>query len=185
MHEDYKYIKALLDNNTSQINEIYDKFEARIIRMVRNNSGNLQDGKDLFQESLIVIYLMGSREDFQLTSSFYSLLFGVAHRKWLKVLKKRTGKEVTISTEIEFTDEQDIELAIFSAERRSLYRESFAKLGERCRKILSLFTSGKKMKEIALAMAFASDNVAKKEKFKCQKKLITMIRQDARYNELL
>ena len=69
-------------------------------------------------------------------------------------------------------------------ERLKLYREKFQLLGEDCRKILTLFYDGVKMDEIADKMGFASAGYAKKRKHRCKEKLVALITEDDRFNEL-
>jgi len=73
---------------------------------------------------------------------------------------------------------------LIEAEKMELYKRKFAELGEDCQKILNLFFSGEKFKEIANKLDLASENSAKKKKHLCQKKLIQMIQKDQRFNEI-
>jgi DNA-directed RNA polymerase specialized sigma24 family protein len=55
-HRDQKYIDALINNDSTLQQEIYNKFAADIKCLVLQNSGNEADAGDLFQEALIFIY---------------------------------------------------------------------------------------------------------------------------------
>ncbi|MCB0617736.1 MAG: sigma-70 family RNA polymerase sigma factor [Saprospiraceae bacterium] len=183
-HSDWKYIQGLLDNDRVILEKCYDQFENSIIQFARRNNGNIEDGRDLFQEGLLAVLKMAQRPNFQLTSSFYALLFGICRRIWLKQLRKRYGREVTISDENEYTDEQDVERTLLARELSMLVRNKLQELTERCQKILNLFyEEERKMQEIAEEMEFANENVAKKEKFKCKKRLIELIQSDPTFDE--
>ncbi|MEM1220273.1 MAG: sigma-70 family RNA polymerase sigma factor, partial [Bacteroidota bacterium] len=112
-------------------------------------------------------------------------LYAVCRNLWLKEIRKRYGKEVTLHEDFEYKDEFDFEEAIFREERSKLVRGHFQNLSERCQKMLTLFyEETKKMVEIAQIMGFANANVAKKEKSKCQKRLVEAVRADTRFGDL-
>lgn len=58
-------------------------------------------------------------------------------------------------------------------------------MSEKCKKILTLFSEGYKMAEIALAMGYRDDLKAKKEKYLCQIKLTEFLNQNPQISELL
>lgn len=184
-HPDFRYVEGLLQNDVHTIREIYDHFEERIVRFVQQNQGKQEDGLDIFQDGLMVIFHKAQKGNFVLTASFFSFLYAVCRNLWLKEIRKRYGKEVTLSEEFEYKDEFDFEEAIFHEERSKLVREKFQLLSERCQTIMRLFyEETKKMKEIAEVMGFANANVAKKEKSKCQKRLVEAVREDTRFGDL-
>ena len=184
-HPDFRYVEGLLQNDSSVILEIYDQFEDRIVRFVQQNQGKKEDGLDIFQEGIMVIFHKAQTGKFVLTASFFSFLYAVCRNLWLKEIRKRYGKEVTLHEDFEYKDEYDFEEAIFREERSKLVRVHFQKLSERCQKMLQLFyEETKKMVEIAQIMGFANANVAKKEKSKCQKRLVEAVRADTRFGDL-
>ena len=184
-HPDTRYIEALVSNDSVLIKEIYRDYFPRIKALILRNNGKEDDAYDIFQDSLMVIFHKGKDPNFVLTASFYAFLYGISSRLWLKELRKRYGKEVTFSEELEFTDDFDLESAITHKEQRNLIREKFGQLRERCRKILELtIYEGKSHAEVAEIMGFANANVSKKEKAKCKKRLVDLIKKDPRYKEL-
>ncbi|MBR9921391.1 MAG: sigma-70 family RNA polymerase sigma factor [Bacteroidetes bacterium] len=185
-HPDIRYVHALASNDHTLIKEIYDQYFPRISAMIRKNSGTESDAYDIFQEALMVIYTKSQQADFQLTSAFYSFLYGISYRLWLKELRKKHRDEVTLEDDQEFRDEYDLEDAIFLREQRKLIREKFEQLKDRCQRILNLTLKEQKShQEVAEIMGFANANVAKKEKSKCKSRLVKMVKEDIRYQELL
>ncbi len=189
MHEDYKYIKAIKENNGPLIEEIYEKCRPVIIKMVRDNKGSTERGKDVFQEALIAVYNYEIKEDFVLTCTFCSFLYGFARKIWIKKIKK-LDKEVTFQDLEEYKVEQVLntlnndDFLKLNADRHLLIAKHTQLLRERCRKILLLYQAKKPMEEIAKIMGFSNSGVARKEKRKCLLRLIDSIKNDDDFNDL-
>ncbi len=179
------YIKALLDNDKELLQQMYRTFLPRIELLIVKNGGTKNDSWEVFQEAIVVILKMAKAEDFTLTSSFYTLLYGVCRNLWGNELSKKRRKEVTLSDTFTFKSEVNLERSLDEVEQMELYKEKFTQLREKCRQLLTLFFDGHKFKEIAKRVGYASDLAARKEKHKCQKHLIEMIQTDPRYKELL
>src|SRR5215213_5482268 len=88
-HPDQKYIEALVNNESSLIEEIYFKFFGDIEKKIKQLSGNEHEAKDIFQEALTDLFHMG-KKGFQLhdTCSFRYFLGVLCHNKWINELKK-------------------------------------------------------------------------------------------------
>src|SRR5690606_3743689 len=89
MHPDQRYIAALLANDAKVIGEIYERFANGVKAFVINNSGTIEDAKDIFQEGLIAICHQARKPGFELTCPFWAYLHLVCRGKWLNELKKR------------------------------------------------------------------------------------------------
>ena len=70
-------------------------------------------------------------------------------------------------------------------ERYRLYRAKFRELSENCRRVMSLYFQKVPMEEIAQLMGFASVNYAKKRKYQCKEKLVSLVRADESFSQLL
>ena len=185
LHPDYKYVRALLDNDHQLVAKIYQDFFPRIKNLITRNSGSQDDAYDIFQEGLMVIYNKARESDFQLTSSFFSFLYGICSRLWLKQLRKKSHQKVTLDDEMEFKDDFDLEDAIALRDKRNLLKTKFNLLKERCQQILRLTLLDRKShQEVAEAMGFANANVAKKEKSKCKSRLVKLVMEDPLFEEL-
>ncbi|MCB0567855.1 MAG: sigma-70 family RNA polymerase sigma factor [Phaeodactylibacter sp.] len=180
-------IKGLREHDRTTIEYLFEQFFPLIENMVRaNGKGSRQEAEDLFMNALEVLYLKVQDEDFKLTCAFSTLLFEICKRQWLKTLKyKKRFVRVTIDSQSELIEEHDLALVLEQSERYQLYREKFKALSEGCREVLSLFLEGVSMKEIAERLGFASEQYARKRKFKCKEKLMELVRKDTRYIELI
>ncbi len=183
--EEDKYIKYLKSNDSQGIKEIYDTYLPRIESIIGGMGGNKQEAWEIFQESLIVILNRIQNPDFQLSSSFYTFLVSICKFKWFNESKKKYKKNVTIDNEKTLKDDQDILQTIMKIERFELYKQKLDDLGGECKSLLELYFDKIPMREIAIRLGLNSENAAKQKKYKCQRKLIEMIKNDSKFEELL
>ncbi len=178
------YIQGLLSNDKAVINVIYKSYLPRIEAFVLKNSGSREDAWEIFQEAIILVLKKARQPDFRLTSNFFTFLYGLCRYLWSNELRKSRRKEVTITDTDTYKVSNDIETALFEEDQLNLYREKKKQLGDICQQVLELFFQGLKFKQIATQLGLPNENAAKQKKFKCQQKLIGIIRSDVRYKEL-
>jgi len=181
--EDKKFLNGLIKNDPLVLKEIYQSFFPGIAKHVKNNRGNREDAEDVFQDALIVVYRQIKKAPFELTSAFGTYLFGVAKRVWLKKRTRRNKKKERALKENVAEESTDFGGLLEKTERYCFFREKFRLLGEDCKKLLELFFNKVSMADIAQKMGYASEGYAKKRKFQCKKKLITLVQSDARFEE--
>ncbi len=184
-HTDQHLIDGLLAHNSCTLKHIYKQYAHAIDTFIKDNNGTKEDAKDVFQESLIVIYKMSQKEDFHLTCSFFTLLHSVSRRVWLAKLRKRKSslklETIPPNTYIESSVEQDF----IAQERYVFYQEKMQALSVKQRQILELHLEGKKMREIAAILGLKNEVCATKYKYKCKQLLLQRMKGDERYDELL
>lgn len=181
-----RYLVGLKTGNAEILEEIYAQYHQAIMGLVKTNNGSLDDARDLFQEGLMLIYQKAQAPNFQLTSSFFTYFYGICRYLWMnKMSKKKRHGEVTLTEEVKSISDELSASEMEKNESYMLYREKFRLLGEDCQKVLSLFLAKKTMEEIMDNMGYASANYAKKRKFTCKKKLVSLIEKDPRYKELI
>jgi len=181
---DQAYIKAIQENDHSGLQRIYRDFLPRISSLIRNNGGSTEDAKDVFQDALIVIFRKAKEPAFELTSGFYTLLYGVCRNLWGNRLQKKSGNEVSLPEDYKYKAEPGIGPLIAKQEENQLFWDAFQQLGQDCQQLLQLFFAKVKMAEIAERMGFGSVGYAKKRKYQCKEQLVKLVKADARYAEL-
>jgi RNA polymerase sigma factor (sigma-70 family) len=181
--KDYKFIEGLMQNDYKIIEEIYSKYSKAIVKLVCQNNGTKDDAKDVIQESLIIIYQKAKKENFVLTSNFFTFFYGVCRNVWWRTLKKNKYKTTGIEGEIQLVDDIDISKEINMKERYQFYLKKLNELSDGCRQILQLHFDGKKMKEIVEIMGLSSVNYGSKRKHKCKARLIDLIETDIDFSE--
>jgi RNA polymerase sigma factor (sigma-70 family) len=148
------------------IQKLYTYFPV-VKRFVLKHGGQADDAYDIFQEALLIFIDKLRNTDFQLSSSINTYLFSICKYKWKEVLIKQNRLQ---RYQQDFANEQAIDFA--DDEPKLVKAESaFQKLGERCQALLlSFYYEKASMLRIAADFGFASEKVAKNEKYKCLEK---------------
>jgi len=84
---------------------------------------------------------------------------------WDRKSKKKANNTVTIPDDNRLILEGDIIADIEKREKQNVFRDNVAKLGETCRKVLRLFFEKKSMTEIAAALEFKNEHIARTRKY--------------------
>ncbi|HFS67326.1 MAG TPA: sigma-70 family RNA polymerase sigma factor [Flavobacteriia bacterium] len=185
-HADYKYIEALVKNDTRVLNELYQKYSGKIVSFILKNNGDYDDAQDIIQETLITIFNQAKERNFVLTCPFDAYFYLLCKRKWLNKLNKKGIEKVTIIEEItSISDEQEIianETIIFE-QKSALMLEKLKELGGKCKELIEMTFKIKKMEEVAKQLG-VTYGYARKKKSECLGKLTKMIKNSSVYNQL-
>ncbi|MEM7106390.1 MAG: sigma-70 family RNA polymerase sigma factor [Bacteroidota bacterium] len=176
------YITGIRSSDKAVLTEIYRLFQPRIINLVVKNSGTEQEGMDIFQDALVVIFKKADSPDFQLKSTFYNYLYGVSRFLWLRQLKKKHRQTVTFDDVEGYITEPEIVQLIEAEEKRKFFQSKLLLLGPSCQKTLQLFFDGFSLKKIGEALGY-TEHYVKRKKYKCKEQLIQMIKEDPRFSE--
>ncbi len=181
------YTQGLLAQNTEAINSIFSEFLPAVSDYICKNSGTREDAKDIFMYAVETIYVKLKNNDLTLTAGFFTYLFEICKRQWLKKIRgdkfsaKVTSDDPAVSSKM--GSEQD---TYFSEnnERKRLFEEKFAKLAKDCKMVLTYaWHTEMDMNQIATAMGWTY-GYARKRKHECKETLITAVKNDHRYTEL-
>ena len=164
------------------LDELYKRLFPSIENYVLNNSGSIQDAKDIFQESLIVAYKKVHDPHFSLTSSLDTFVYAIAKNKWLHELRSSRGMAKVDESAPD--NELKIDEVLQEQDRKNLFMSHFENLSESCKILFEYFFKGMSMENIAKAMKLGSAGYVRKKKHLCQEKLIAGIKSDPLYVEL-
>jgi RNA polymerase sigma factor (sigma-70 family) len=170
---DSEDILGILNNSPDTLKRIYKVYFPMILQMVLNNNGNEEDAKDVYQESIIVLYNKVKAGDFELTSKLKTYIYSVCRRLWLKKLSQRSNKELELKDVHDFLPvENDLELHEMRDLQFSKMEESLLMLGEPCRTIIQdFYMQGRSMQEICDKFGYTNPENAKTQKYKCLQRL--------------
>lgn len=177
------YIEGLLQHDKKTLEKIYKDFSKRIETHIVKNGGTVEDARDIFQDALMIIYSKSQSKDFELTSQFYTYLFGIVRFIWVRKRQKKSNNTVSLDKDDTYNLNVDIEADLIAQERQNIYKNSFMKLGIFCQEILELFYTKKNMGEITQIMGLKNEHTTRNRKYRCQKKLEEIIKSDIRYKE--
>ena len=82
---DSEYLEGLRLSNDAVIRSIYKKHYPVIAKMILNNNGTEQEAKDVFQETVLVLYHHVKKPEFTLSCALQTYMYSVARRLWLPV----------------------------------------------------------------------------------------------------
>ena len=179
-------IEGIKARDNCVLQYVYKQHYPSIHHFIISNSGSPEDAKDIFQESIIVIYKkVKEQQHFLLNSSFKTFLYSIARNLWLKHLRAIRYQGQKIKDQQQYIDLKDEPFKVSNEDLKlSLYHKYFRLLPEDCQNILKLTARDIPQKEIAQAMNLKSENYVKKRKHDCKEKLIEMIKKDPRYPDL-
>ena len=178
-------IEGLKTSDNNVLEYVYKKYFPIVRFFVIKNSGTDEDAKDVFQESLILIYKRLKDESLDLTCSFKTYLYSVCRIQWLRQLeKKKVRNEVVTDNQVFVQLDEDIEELVAEQEQFRIYQKHFQLLHKDCQEILRLFLKKVPLKEIAQKMNIKSDKYLKKRKYACKEALIKRIQNDPDYKRI-
>jgi RNA polymerase sigma factor (sigma-70 family) len=170
-------ILGLRNNDSKILRVLYKKNFPSILKYILTNSGSEEEARDVFQESMIVLYRNAQKENFELSSSVQTYLYAIAKRLWLKKLKgnswlmriddkEKEDEDAGFSVSGELTEYQEKEL------QYEKIQKGMAKLGEPCHGIIKdFYVHHKNMAEISEKYGYTNADNAKNQKYKCLQRL--------------
>ncbi|WP_129715776.1 RNA polymerase sigma factor [Pedobacter sp. SYP-B3415] len=170
---DREVVLGILNNSDETLNKLYLGYFPMILQFILNNNGDEDDAKDVFQESVIVLYNKIKSGDFELSSKLKTYIYSVCRRIWLKRLAQNHKKTTNISDyedvlvvddDLEKHDEQD--------QRLMKMNEALEGLGEPCKTIIQdFYLNNLSMQDISEKFGYTNTDNAKTQKYKCLQRL--------------
>lgn len=165
-------IKGLARNDRKSVEEIYKQHYNLIQALIINNSGSMDDAKDVFQETMVVLFEKARSGNFELNCQIKTYLYAVAKRLWLKRLQQANRFAESIDNNDEISVSEDLSEHEQKNAEYDMMHQSINSLGEPCRSLLQAFYFKKKnMQEIAESFGYTNAENAKTQKYKCLMRL--------------
>lgn len=164
-------LKRMKSGDESALDYLYKKNYRNMVSLVMKNSGSEDEARDIFQDALIVFWQKANDPSFQLTSKISTYLYSVCQNLWRKELDRKKRFE-------ESDKEESTENTFEKEEMVQIVHDCINELGESCKEILTLYYfDGLSMEKIAEKMGLANSDTAKTKRYKCKKRLDSMIRE--------
>lgn len=171
---DADFLEGLRQDNNETLKALYKKFFTVVLKYVLNNNGSEQEAKDVYQESIIVLYQNARKPGFELNCQLQTYIYSIAKRLWLKQIGKQshlvklndenTEDEVNVGNEVEEHERREKDF--------DRMNESLEKLGEPCKSLITDFYLRKlNMEAIAEKFGYTNADNAKNQKYKCLQRL--------------
>jgi RNA polymerase sigma factor (sigma-70 family) len=166
-------LEGLARSENQAIEAIYRDNYAMVQSFVLNNSGNTEEARDLFQETMIVLYEKAVSGRFELHCQLKTYIYSVSRRLWLKRLQQlqrfipgTPAIEETVPVEEELEDHEKRNADFI------LMEKAMNTIGEPCKSLLNAYYLQKKnMQEIAADFGYTNADNAKTQKYKCLMRL--------------
>lgn len=178
---DQDLIKAIQNGGSKAdlaLRQIYDQNRQMIMQFVQQNNGDAEQGKDLLQDAVVILYERVRQQPFVLTSKLSTYLYSIARFSWLNQLKRRQTEARVLDTHA-FQEADPGHLpVILRAEKGQQIAALFEQLGSDCQQILqwSIYDNYS-AREICDRMHFQNEQVVRNKKYKCLKSLKELIEQ--------
>ena len=171
-------------NEDRVLSFLYKEILPVIRKYIVNNQGSIDEANDIFQDAVVRFYHSVKQGNFKGNCSIKTFLFGISKNLWINYLQKK-GKS---TREFEWTnleDKIDLEGELISNEKSKAVNDLLSVLGDRCEQLLKFSVyDNLSMKEIAIKMGFANENVAKTNNYRCKQKLMLLITENNQLKQL-
>ena len=169
LEKDQLLLKGLAGNDKVAVEAIYRENYTMIQSFILNNSGSVDEARDIFQEAMVVLYEKSKDTTFSLNCKIKTYIYSVCRRLWLKRLQQLNR----YNTQVESIEEVvPVEEEIGEHEKRNadfiLMEHALGKIGEPCKSLLDAYYLQKKsMQDIAEEFGYTNSDNAKTQKYKC------------------
>lgn len=165
-------LQGLARNDKRAVETIYKDNYNIVQALVLTNNGTAEDAKDIFQETMIVLYEKVQSGTFELNCQVKTFIYSVSRRLWLKRLMLQNRFILSDANEEVISVEDDLE----EHERRNtefgMMEKAMSGLGEPCKSLLEAFYLQKRtMQDIASSFGYTNAENAKNQKYKCLMRL--------------
>ena len=164
---------GLARNEKVAAEQIYKDNYGIVQSLIINNNGTVDDARDVFQETMIVLYEKASTGQLELHCQIRTYVYSVARRIWLKRLQQQSRFVGDLNTTESLAPvEDDLEEHQRRDQEFGMMEKAIQGLGEPCRGLLEAFYVHKKsMQDIAVDFGYTNAENAKTQKYKCLMRL--------------
>lgn len=173
--KDSVVLERISKGDEKALDYLYRKYYKMMTNIILKNNGTEQEAKDIYQDALIVFWQKVISNQLVLTSKISTYLYSVCLNLWRKELERKSRLSNEEKDEVEYLDQE-------SKERSYIIRSCIDQLGDTCKKILMYYYfDDMSMQDIADKLGLANTETAKTKKYKCKKRLDSLIK--SKYSE--
>lgn len=170
---DREVVLGILNNSVEALNKLYGAYFPMVLQFILNNNGDEDDAKDVYQETIIVLYNKVKSGSFELSSKLKTYIYSVSRRIWLKKLAQQSKKTSNIA---DFEDVLAVEEDMEQHEQKDMQfdkmKTALESLGEPCKTIIEdFYINSQSMQEICEKFGYTNTDNAKTQKYKCLQRL--------------
>jgi len=168
-------INGILEHDKAVLQYLYKEVFTQIRWLVIHNHGTEQDAKDIFQESMIVLFRKIQAGTFSLNCTLSTYIYSICRLLWLKELQRKGRYQSAEAEDVLYISDGDDYDQGFEETKKELFIRHFNELSKDCKKILNLYLNGVTVSEITKSMGFRSDQYTMERKYRCKQRLMEKI----------
>lgn len=169
------------DQLNNAIYFIYQQYAESVQSFILANSGSQPDAEDIFQETVVTFIDLVKKDKFRGEASVKTFLTAIARNLWLNELKKRARSDIREKAFENNRDgiEPDVSQHMADREIKQQFVTVLGKLGEPCKKLLTLFYyENLSMKDILQHLPYENEQVVRNKKYKCLQALTELVKRN-------
>ena len=170
---DEELVEGIIQDSDDALRFIYRQYFPMINYFIIKNNGDEHEAKDIFQDTVVVLFENIRAGKFELRSKIKTYLYSVSRRLWLKRLTE-LGRSISRIDELEeFLVFEEEAIAFEEAEEKfGIMKQALQLLGEPCRGIIEAFyINNLSMQEITDKFGYTNTDNTKNQKYKCFNRL--------------
>jgi RNA polymerase sigma factor (sigma-70 family) len=150
--------------------ELYNRNYIPVERFILKNTGTIQDAKDIFQDTMLILIEKVQSDNFKLTANIDTYIYAISKNLWLKKLRNNLTHPKVPLDGFDCNDFQE-ELMIITEDEKT-YMEKIktlmGKLSAHCYQLLhSMIFNNKGIKEVQKIFGYSNKHNAQNQKYKC------------------
>lgn len=161
-------IEGIKKQSESSYSALYTRYYPVIERFIVQNNGSVDDAKDVFQNTILILHDKVKEDGFAITSSLKTYLYAISRNLWLKELRAQRLPEIRLIEEIEESEEERIIIRERKDNFLQKLNNAFHSMTGHCKMLLmAMFYKKKSMATIAKENGYKNIHTAQNQKYKC------------------
>ncbi len=181
--QNFKNLLRVGDNKAFEL--LYREHYHKVCAYVLNNQGNFEDAKEVFQDTMIVLFKKVREDDFVLTVQWGTYIYAIAHNVWLKKLREDKQMKIVQIEEMKDFVTLDIDINLYEnqyEQKHNIVSEVLSSMKHDCREIIDA-AFYKKLSGISIATLLGySEDFVKVKKYRCMQELKNLVKSHALFN---
>ena len=148
----------------------------QVVSFVKKNSGNQEDGIDIFHEGIIALDENIRKNKYQQRGPLRGYLFSTCRFLWLNKLKRNQRMVYTAeNSQLDQVSFETPESLSLNGEQKDILGKLLGQLGDKCKQVLELWKLSYSMEEIAAQVGLKNATIARKQRYNCYQKLLRVV----------
>ena len=166
-------IEGLYSGNQGVFNNLYEYEFPKVVKLVTQNNGSVDNAKDIFQDALVILMEKVFYNELHLSCSIGTYLYAISQNLWLS--KLRRNKYFISLCKLSFNN-SELEVRLIEDENTPENIDSITNaienLGNPCKQLLELFYyKNESWDDIATTLGYSNGASARNQKYKCLERL--------------